>query len=397
MPRWPLRKIYHHLQALKPLTLSSSQKPVEGEASSSCHRRKLAATVFLGTFTALKKFCEETSAKKGIKVPCEGISTIPNRTLNEKSPDATTLESFDQMSIKAAEKVITSYSTSFSFATYVLEPELRTDIRNLYAMVRTADEIVDGTARAAGLTPIQTAKLLTHYEREVILAPTQRLHVDPVMHAYAISARRCQFKQEHVRAFFASMRRDITSGECTTDEDYHGYIYGSAEVIGLMCLSAFLVKRPSSRSQDADQRTYSYSQKELDIMGEGARSLGAAFQKVNFLRDWQEDSTHLGRHYFPGAPSLLTDSFKQTIIADIRTDLTAAFQAIPLLPNSAKAGVTAAAELFTELTNILEATSAAEIMKNRASVPPPHKMKIMARALIKARKFHPLANTRLTS
>lgn len=125
----------------------------------------------------------------------------PNKTLNKETTATASLENFDRMSIKAAEKVITSYSTSFSFATHVLEPELRTDIRNLYAMVRTADEIVDGTAHAAGLTSAQTAKLLADYEREVLLAPTQRLHVDPVMHAYAISARRCHFKEEHVRAF----------------------------------------------------------------------------------------------------------------------------------------------------------------------------------------------------
>lgn len=377
MPRWPLPKNHHRLKV---------------EASASRRPQGSAIRAVLGAVTTLTRSRGEALGEK--KTSRNSTHKAPNKTLNKETTATASLENFDRMSIKAAEKVITSYSTSFSFATQVLEPELRTDIRNLYAMVRTADEIVDGTAHAAGLTSTQTAKLLADYEREVLLAPTQRLHVDPVMHAYAISARRCRFKEEHVRAFFASMRRDVTSLTYDADKDYRDYIYGSAEVIGLMCLSAFLVKRPSSPHRGEAQSTHAYSQRELDTMSEGARALGAAFQKVNFLRDWQEDAAHLGRHYFPGAPHHLTDSFKRTVIADIRTDLAAALRAIPLLPGSAKVGVAAAAELFTELTNILDAMSAAEIMEHRASVPTTTKAKIMARALIKARKFHSLTHGR---
>ncbi|AKA97708.1 phytoene/squalene synthase family protein [Corynebacterium ulcerans] len=377
MPRWHLPKNHRRLKV---------------EASASRRTQGSAIKTALGAWATLTKLREETPGKK--KTSHNSTHKAPNKTLDKEITATTSLENFDRMSIKAAEKVITSYSTSFSFATQVLEPELRTDIRNLYAMVRTADEIVDGTAHAAGLTSAQTAKLLADYEREVLLAPTQRLHVDPVMHAYAISARRCHFKEEHVRAFFASMRRDVASLTYDADKDYRDYIYGSAEVIGLMCLSAFLVQRPSSSHPEGSQSTHPYSQKDLDTMSKGARALGAAFQKVNFLRDWQEDATHLGRHYFPGAPHRLTDPFKRTVIADIRTDLAAALRAIPLLPGSAKVGVAAAAELFTELTNILDAMSAAEIMERRASVPTTTKARIMARALIKARKFHPLAYDR---
>lgn len=377
MPRWPLPKNHHRLKV---------------EASASRRPQGSAIKTALEALATLTKLRGETSGEK--KASRNSTHKAPNKTLNKETTATASLETFDRMSIKAAEKVITSYSTSFSFATHVLEPELRTDIRNLYAMVRTADEIVDGTAHAAGLTSAQTAKLLADYEREVLLAPTQRLHVDPVMHAYAISARRCHFKEEHVRAFFASMRRDVTSLTYDADKDYRDYIYGSAEVIGLMCLSAFLVKRPSSPYLEEAQATHPYSQKDLDTMSEGARALGAAFQKVNFLRDWQEDAAHLGRHYFPGAPHYLTDSFKHTVIVDIRADLAAALRAIPLLPGSATVGVAAAAELFTELTNILDAMSAAEIMERRASVPTTTKARIMARALIKARKFHPLTYDR---
>ncbi|NON70796.1 squalene/phytoene synthase family protein [Corynebacterium silvaticum] len=401
MSRWPLRKNHRHPKSHRfPLLppLSGGSRAETPEALTPRRARGSALAAAFRALTTLARLRGRKSGERGLTASRNLLRAESGENFNEgisvTAPATTSLENFDRMSIRAAEKVITSYSTSFSFATHILEPELRTDIRNLYAMVRTADEIVDGTARAAGLTTSQTAELLADYEREVLLAPTQRLHVDPVMHAYAISARRCQFKEEHVRAFFASMRRDISSVNYNADEDYRSYIYGSAEVIGLMCLSAFLVQRPSSPHRGADQRAHHYSQKDLDIMSEGARALGAAFQKVNFLRDWQEDATQLGRHYFPGAPRRLTDSFKRTIIADIRTDLAAALRAIPLLPGSAPVGVAAAAELFAELTNILDTMSAAEIMEKRASVPISTKARIMARALIKARKFHPLTHGR---
>lgn len=154
MPRWPLPKNHHRLKV---------------EASASRRPQGSAIKTALETLATLTKLREETSGEK--KASRNSTHKAPNKTLNKETTATASLENFDRMSIKAAEKVITSYSTSFSFATHVLEPELRTDIRNLYAMVRTADEIVDGTAHAAGLTSAQTAQLLADYEREVLLAP----------------------------------------------------------------------------------------------------------------------------------------------------------------------------------------------------------------------------------
>lgn len=285
------------------------------------------------------------------------------------------LSRYDRMANNAAHEVILSYSTSFSLATRLLEKQVRTDIRNLYAMVRIADEIVDGTAEAAGLTQGKTAKTLDDYEHAVLAAPGCRFHVDPVLHAYAISARRCDFHPEHVRAFFSSMRRDLS--QSTHDAgSFDDYVYGSAEVIGLLCLSAFLVGHPVTDAARAR-------------MEDGARSLGAAFQKINFLRDLAEDSSTLGRTYFPVlAEYSLTEADKAELIADIRKDLADARTVIPLLPITARAGVLAATGLFTELTERLDATPATELAQQRVSVPRHIKAAILAKAVTSAPRMN---------
>ena len=281
------------------------------------------------------------------------------------------LRRFDDMSVTATNKVITSYSTSFTLATRLLAPRVRADIRNLYAMVRIADEIVDGTAAAAGLSTAECGELLDAYEHAVLAAPDTRFHVDPVLHAYAESARRCGFDPEHVRAFFTSMRRDLQ--QSTYDpSSFDTYVYGSAEVIGLMCLSAFLVDHPVTEAERA----------RLD---HGARSLGAAFQKINFLRDLAEDSDVLGRSYFPGVePTAFSEEEKAGLIADIRVDLADAEAVMGALPLTARAGVLAATYLFAELTDRLEATPAAELTTRRVSVPRRTKATILARAVTTA-------------
>lgn len=281
------------------------------------------------------------------------------------------LARYDKACIKAAHEIINFYSTSFSLATRLLRGQVREDVRNLYAMVRIADEIVDGSAEGAGVNPHDIAQQLDAYEAAVLAAPAQRFHVDPVLHAWALSARRCGFKDEHVRAFFASMRRDVD--QSTYDQgEFEDYVYGSAEVIGLMCLDAFLVSHPVS---DAEYATLEH----------GARSLGAAFQKVNFLRDLAEDSGLLGRTYFPELrDGDLTEDTKDLLIADIRKDLDAAYACVPLLPTDARLGVQAAADLFAELTDKLDAMPAAEVTTRRVSVPPARKSFVIARAIKRA-------------
>ncbi|WP_394284225.1 phytoene/squalene synthase family protein [Corynebacterium sp.] len=277
------------------------------------------------------------------------------------------LSRYDRACAKAAQEIILAYSTSFSLATRALAKQVRIDICNLYAMVRIADEIVDGTAAAADVSHEDIGAELDAYEQAVLAAPGKRFHTDPVLHAYAGTARRCGFDPEHVAAFFSSMRRDLN--QASYDQGgFDEYVYGSAEVIGLLCLSVFLTDHP-------------VTEKDRERLTAGARSLGAAFQKVNFLRDLAEDTDVLGRTYFPGlADHELTEERKIELVADIRQDLADAREVIALLPISARVGVLAAAELFRELTDRIDALPAAELSERRVSVPGPTKAVLLARA-----------------
>lgn len=277
---------------------------------------------------------------------------------------------YNRVAVKASHQVIKRYSTSFSMATLMLSPQIRRDIRNLYSVVRIADEIVDGTALAAGYTPTELATLLDDYEAAVLAAPAQHFHTDLVLQAYGDTARRCDFQEEHVVAFFASMRRDLTASEHDPGS-FEAYVYGSAEVIGLLCLSVFNQGRPISAARRQQMR-------------EGARALGAAFQKINFLRDLAEDQQELGRTYFPGTTAgALTEPQKQQLIADIRVDLATAERTYPALPVQARIGVIAAALLFEGLTDRIEQTPAATLLEERISIPITTKLMILGRATVK--------------
>ena len=275
------------------------------------------------------------------------------------------LTRYDQAASRAAAQVMGQYSTSFSLATRLLRGRVREDIRHLYAVVRIADELVDGTAHQAC---IDAAAALDAYEAAILAAPEKRLHTDPVVHSYAITARRCGFQRDHLVAFFDSMRADLNQREYSASE-LAEYIYGSAEVIGLLCVQVFLAEETVSAADRA-------------AMDRGARHLGSAFQKINFLRDLGEDSSVLGRAYFPqAAGGVLSEAAKSALIADIRHDLAAAEESINLLPLSARFGVRAAADIFAELTNRLAATPAAELNTTRISVPNRTKAWLAARAV----------------
>lgn len=286
------------------------------------------------------------------------------------------LTRYNVMSRRSAHQVIATYSTSFSLATGLLGSRVRKDIRNLYAVVRIADEIVDGAAAEAGCSREEITQLLDDYEQVVLQAPSLPFHTDPVLHAYADTARRCNFDPDQLRAFFTSMRRDLHQNSYDPG-DFQDYVYGSAEVIGLLCLDIFLVGKSVSPAQRRD-------------LQEGARALGAAFQKVNFLRDLAEDSEDLGRTYFPELEDrVLDEPTKDRLLDDIDADLAAARKVIPLLPLSARAGVLAATDLFGELSRRLRVTPANTITTTRASVPRATKLGILARAVANAPRLKP--------
>lgn len=277
--------------------------------------------------------------------------------------------------LKAAESsasvVIRNYSTSFGLASKLLAQPIRQHVENIYALVRVADEIVDGAAeeaRTAGGT-VAPAKSLDELEAETYRALTEQFSTNLVVHAFAHTANVTGFGRELIEPFFASMRMDLTEVE-HDQESFERYVYGSAEVVGLMCLQAFLVGK-----------TYTVTDKEHMVAG--ARALGAAFQKVNFLRDLSADSDKLGRSYFPGiVPEELTEKQKRELVADIENDLKISAGAMPLLPREARRAVAAAHLLFEELNVRIGNTPAAKVITSRISVPNTRKALILLKALI---------------
>lgn len=273
---------------------------------------------------------------------------------------------YDVVAGQSAAVVIRNYSTSFGLACRLLGAPVREHVRNIYALVRIADELVDSPD--LGLDVADRAELLTWLHRDTERALRQGRSSNLVVHAFARTARACGIGLDLVDPFFASMRTDlqVATHDAASQERY---IYGSAEVVGLMCLRAFLV---------ADAGAAGYHE-----LAPGARRLGAAFQKVNFLRDLAEDHSVLGRSYVPG---LVLDSFCDTerdaLLDDIDADLDAAAAVIPLLPASSRRAVMVAHALFAELSRRLRATPADQIRRERIRVPASAKALLVARALL---------------
>lgn len=271
---------------------------------------------------------------------------------------------------QAADVVVRRYSTSFGLASRLLPPARRADIRNVYALVRLADEVVDGAAEEADLGGARAAGLLDRLEADVVEALGTGYSINVLVHAFARTARSAGFGTDLTGPFFASMRMDLHR-TVHDDDSFAEYVYGSAEVVGLMCLRVFLLDEP------ADQRDARYAR-----LAAGARALGAAFQKVNFLRDLADDSGRLGRRYFPGIdPGALTDHQKDVICDDIAADLRTAASAVPELPAGARRAVRVAYALFAELLARLRATPAADVLITRASVPPLVKARLVGSVL----------------
>ena len=273
------------------------------------------------------------------------------------------LTRYDRVAQAASREVIAGYSTSFGWASRLLAEPVRTHVRSIYALVRVADEIVDDPDPR--LTPSLRAEMLDGLEEETARALARGRSANLVVHAFALSARRCGIPEELVTPFFASMRRDL-SPRPHTAQSLSEYIYGSAEVVGLMCLCAFVA---------GDEQEY-------ERLRPGARRLGAAFQKVNFLRDLGEDQELLGRVYFPGIDrASLTDDRRDALLDDIDADLAAAAAVIPDLPPSSRRAVGAAHGLYRALSRRLRATPAREIAHRRIRVPDAEKAVILARVI----------------
>lgn len=279
------------------------------------------------------------------------------------------LDLYTDVAEQSASLVIRRYSTSFGLASRLLGPSVRQGVENVYALVRIADEIVDGGADEAGLHAVVAARLLNDLERDTERALEEGYSANLVVHAFARTARAAGFGAELTEPFFASMRMDLSATE-HDEESFRRYVYGSAEVVGLMCLRIFV----SDEGRDAGR---DYSDAELVTLEAGARALGSAFQKVNFLRDLRADLESLGRSYFPGLDvANLTDIQKHRLLDDIDAELAVAARTLPLLPRSSRRAVAVAHGLFAELSRRIRATPAPELVRTRVRVPDPVKLRI---------------------
>jgi phytoene synthase len=275
---------------------------------------------------------------------------------------------YDRVAEETASVVIRRYSTSFGLASRLLAPPVRRHVENIYALVRVADEVVDGGAADAGLDPLAAARVLNDFERDTEAALDSGYSTNLVIHAFARSARATGFGRELTQPFFESMRMDLVQTE-HDEQSFETYVYGSAEVVGLMCLSTFL-------------QGMTVTPAEFARLEHGARKLGAAFQKVNFLRDLSADFETLGRSYFPGVSvESFSEADKARLLDDIDSDLRDSAAVVPLLPATSRRAVALAQGLFTELAVRLRATPADRLVTSRVRVPNSVKLRIAAGAL----------------
>ncbi len=274
------------------------------------------------------------------------------------------MNDYDAVASRSAAVVIRAYSTSFGWASRLLGRAEREHVGNIYALVRVADEIVDDPQQS--WSPEDRGRMLAALEVDTAQALASGRSANLVVHAFACTARRYGVGTDLVTPFFASMRADLTVREHDA-ASFAEYVHGSAEVVGLMCLKVFV---------DGDPAAY-------DRLAPGAARLGAAFQKVNFLRDLRQDHQTLGRTYFPGLdPADFTDSQRDALLDDIDADLAAAREALAHLPAGSRRAVWLAHALFAELSRRLRATPAAEIRERRVRVPDVVKARIVARAAL---------------
>ena len=272
-----------------------------------------------------------------------------------------TVELFNKACYDCSRAITIKYSTSFSSAIKMLHADLRTPIYNIYGFVRLADEIVDTFHEH------NKPQLLHQFKEQTYTALAQGISLNPVLNAFQKTVN--QFGVEHhlIDAFFRSMESDLTENKYDR-QGYEEYIYGSAEVVGLMCLHVFC---------SGDKTLY----KKLEG---GARALGAAFQKVNFLRDIQSDFNDLSRLYFPGCDfHNFTATDKEAIEQDIEQDFQKAYESIVHLPMKARFGVYVAYKYYYSLFNKIKSTHHQHILQKRIRIANYHKAYILLRAGVK--------------
>lgn len=267
-----------------------------------------------------------------------------------------------QLSFDISRKVTKNYSTSFYSASQLFSPQIRNAIYGIYGFVRLADEIVDS------FHGFDQSTMLDKFESDFDFAQKIGVSINPVINAFIITVNRYGIEDDYIRAFLASMRVDLDKKVYNDREETEKYIYGSADVVGLMCLRVFC---------DNDVTLF----EELKFP---AMRLGSAFQKVNFLRDLRQDVLELGRVYFPGfSMEQFNDQLKQELVRDIEDDFKEALKGIVLLPVSSQLAVYTAYNYYLRLLDKIRYTPAKKLITRRVRVHNFDKFRVLLCAFIK--------------
>ena len=271
-------------------------------------------------------------------------------------------ELFDSVSYECSKIVTNSYSTSFSLATRMLSSSIRTHIYNIYGFVRFADEIVDS------FHSYNKMELFNRFEESLYLAISNKISLNPILNSFQMTVNLYHIDIDYIKSFMTSMRWDLSKKTYKTEKEYKDYIYGSADVVGLMCLKVFV---------KGDKRLF-------EKLKKPAMHLGSAFQKVNFLRDLKSDTENLNRLYFPDVNIDSFDEYsKSKIINEIKEDFKQGKTGIFQLPNESKFGVYTAYKYYLRLLKKLKKTPTTEIKSKRIRVANYQKADVLARSFIR--------------
>ncbi len=269
---------------------------------------------------------------------------------------------YHKISEGSAKLITKEYSTSFSIAVGLLDPDIRPAIYNIYGFVRVADEIVDT------FDGYPQEELLDRFINDYRYALAVGISTNPVLNAFQSTIKKYDIDLALIDAFLKSMRADLTKENYEKESEIKEYIYGSADVVGLMCLKVFV---------NGDESEY----QRLKVP---AMKLGSAFQKVNFLRDMNHDYSTLNRSYFPGIhPERLNEQDKKRIVENVEEEFAEAYQGIKLLPMRARLGVYVAYRYYALLLKKIKKTPSSELLQKRISVPNRMKMLVLVKSYLK--------------
>ncbi len=269
---------------------------------------------------------------------------------------------FDDVSNDCSKIVTKTYSTSFSLATKMLSKEIRQHIYNIYGFVRFADEIVDS------FHDYNKEMLFKDFSSDLEKSLKNKIHLNPILNSFQATYHKFNIDKDLVDSFMSSMKKDLYKTKYISNQEYEDYIYGSADVVGLMCLKVFV----------------NGNAKKYEELKSFAMRLGSAFQKVNFLRDLKDDFEVLNRTYFPNTDlNQLDEESKIKIIGEIEEDFKEGLNGIKKLPIEAKFGVFMAYRYYSQLLKKLKKTPALDIKNTRIRVPNYKKIELLTRSYVK--------------